>query len=209
MVIMNTYVDYDFLKKRLKHKFKMDVNKLYDCYKRMLTLSLDEKKKLRELYCRSHEEMDDLADEDSKSRDLFKYVIESPMKLKSAYSEVGKEVYGYAKDYGKFESPTIYAKVGNERLMQEALGEEFNGIRLEEMKGEELLKLHSFEAPYTHFIDCVMSCDYVFFEGDGLKAYQEYAVPHYKSILQCGGICPNSMVPSDHLPVAAVFYYSF
>eukprot|EP00826_Nyctotherus_ovalis_P049576 TRINITY_DN6006_c0_g1_i10.p1 TRINITY_DN6006_c0_g1~~TRINITY_DN6006_c0_g1_i10.p1 ORF type:complete len:214 (+),score=69.65 TRINITY_DN6006_c0_g1_i10:993-1634(+) len=209
MTIVNTYVDYDFISKKLRIKYKLGVKSLHEYCKKRKFLTREEREKLRRLYCKNMEEINELADESNKSDDLLKYVLESPLKFKNAYSEVGRKVYKYVRN---FPTPTnsIYQLVDTEASLQSIIGDSFNGIPYDQLKSskyDEKLKYHTMESPYSHCVEYIMKCDYVFFEGEGLSAVQEYEIPPFLALMSLNGLCPNEFMPSDHFPVAAKFHY--
>lgn len=210
MVIANTYVDYDFISRKLHVRYKLGIKSVYDYYKKRKFLSTEEKLKLRRLFCKSIDEVNELTDKDSRVDDLLRYVLETPIVLKSAYSEVGKAVYKYVRHYPKVEG-SIYKMLEDESKVKDAIGNQFNGILYEGLRSEEYdekLKHHTMESPYSHCVEYIMKCDFIFFKGEGLTAVQEYEIPSYSAMVEVNGLCPNKYMPSDHFPVAAKFHYS-
>lgn len=209
---MNTYVEYDFIRKLFKHKYKISISEINSFYKKARDLTESQKRKLRELFCRDMQEIDDLEEEDTnKSHELLTYILCNPFQFKSGYSEVCKNVYNYVRSFPKIDDKSHYAQISSEEELKSIIGEEFNGLRYEDLrsgKSDDILKQHSFESPYSHFVECAIKCDYIFFEGDGLNAISEYEIPSYKEIINTTGIIPNADIPSDHMPVAVKFYYA-
>ncbi len=210
MLIVNTYPEYDFVRKRIKPRYKIGLPRLYHYHSRLHVMGEPEIRPIRELYCRTNEEVEDL-EENNKSQDLLSYRLNSPLKLRSAYSEVCREFFQYIRAGSVPPPRTPYKLMPEESKSRPALPERFHGIELAEVKSTldpEKLRDYSLESPYSHWAEMVMKCDFVFYgdDGDSLVPVQEYEIPEPVAILAAGGICPNKLVPSDHLPVAVQFY---
>ena len=210
MIIANTYVDYDFCCKKLHVQYKLSVENVYDFYKRRKFLTKKEKENLRRLFCKNEEEIIKLTDKDSRNGDLLHFILDAPIRLKNAYSEIGKAVYNYVRHFPEIKN-SIYQTLESEDKVREAVGDNFNGVSYDELKSEkfdEKLKHHTMESPYSHCVEYIMKCDFIFYDGKGLVAVQEYEIPHYSAMVTVNGLCPNEYMPSDHFPVAAKFQYS-
>ncbi len=215
MTIMNTYVVYDFVARRLVAKYKLDLPSLYSCYERRTGLPAAEKRKMRELFCSSAEEVEALENSgagtsrDVQVPDLFAYVLRSPLLLKSAYADVARSVCQHIKaELDGKPAPKLYKPLSNPALLRDRVGPRFNDIELhydDWGQTAQHLQTHTFEPAYSHWVDRFLLCDYIFYAGDGLTPQKIYEIPHYSAIVKAGAICPNADVPSDHLPIAAVF----
>ncbi len=217
MTIMNTYVDYDFIQHSLVARYKLDLAEVYSCNERRTALSPPEKRRLREIFSNSAEEVSALEDPAAnKTRDLLSYVIESPIRFQNAYSEVFRGLCSYLKGYlaaGPKPSlaPVLYQKLSDISEVKERVGTRFNDVDLDYenwAETEARLENHTFESGYSHWVDRMLKCDYVLYHGEGFVPYKVYELPHFKEIIRLGNICPNAEVPSDHLPVAAVFRFT-
>ena len=213
MTIKNTYVEYDIIKRSLIAKYKVELPLIYSFYERKSALSPVEKRRIREAFCDTMDEVEKL----DTSEELLDYVLESPITFKNAYSEVFKGVIDYIKCHmkkGRREegvSKTSYKPIGDSESLKEAIGTKFNDVELNYDNWEETEKAlagHTYESGYSHWVDRVLKCDYIFYKGEGMVAKKIYKIPDFKDVVELGNICPNECVPSDHLPVAAVFYYS-
>eukprot|EP00826_Nyctotherus_ovalis_P000667 TRINITY_DN10007_c0_g1_i3.p1 TRINITY_DN10007_c0_g1~~TRINITY_DN10007_c0_g1_i3.p1 ORF type:complete len:332 (+),score=118.76 TRINITY_DN10007_c0_g1_i3:502-1497(+) len=130
MGIRSPYVTYDFVKRKIKIRSKLMGSKIAEYSERLKTLNHEQRLKLRELFCSSYQEIDDLSDIDNKDNALFTFVLESPLVFKSGYSEVGKAVKEYL--HSRFiKDSNIYKAVESEAKAKEIIGDEFNGIDYE------------------------------------------------------------------------------
>jgi len=212
MTIHNLYVEYDIFKRTLIARYKMDLPLLYSLNERRNVLSALEKRKLRELFSNSLEEVASLEDSKSNpSNDLITYVMKSPIVFKNAYSEVLKQLCQYIKGYSTSElEAKTYKLLPSIKEVKERVGTRFNDIELNYDRWEETekqLEGHTYESGYSHWVDKLLKCDYIFYSGEGLVPVNAYAIPPFEEIMELGGICPNEVIPSDHLPIACTFYY--
>ena len=202
MGVLNPYVIYDFIKKKIKIKSKLPSIRITEYSEKLKTLNNEQRQKLRELFCNSEQEVDDLMDIDAKDSNLFTFILHSPIKFKNGYSEVGRVVKDYIcsspNDTLKYYNPT-------KLKAEELIGEEFNGIAYEKLRSSKISKNHTMESPFSHCSECLMKCDYIFFEGEGLIAVKEYEIPLFKQIANM--LCPCENIPSDHFPIAITFIY--
>lgn len=207
MGVISPYVTYDFIRRKIRLRSKLSGSRIMEYSAKLRMLNHELRLKLRELFCSSYQEIDDLADIDNKDNALFTFELKSPLVFKSGYSEVSRAVKEYLRYY-RDESSKAYEAVGPEAKAKEIIGDEFNGIDYETLRSDdEKLKTHTMESPYSHCAECLIKCDYIFFEGAGLTAVKEYEIPPYGEVLSSHALLPNDTVPSDHFPVAVTFLY--
>ncbi len=218
MTIKNTYMDYDILKRTLIAKYKVELPLIYSFYERRTAASAVEKRRIREAFANSMDEISKLesADETNPRSEMLDYVLYSPIKFQSAYSEVFKFVIEFINAHRKLKDSkhasgkAEYEPLPDLKATKAQIGPTFNDVQLDYENWEKMEKIlanHTYESGYSHWVDRVLKCDYVFYAGEGLVPKKIYEIPEYKKIVELGNICPNAAVPSDHLPVAALFYY--
>lgn len=213
MTVCNLYVEYEVLRKVLVARYKMDLGLVYSVNERKDALTGLEKRKVRELFSNSLEEIEML--EDSKrnpSNNLLTCIMKSPITFKNAYSEVLRQLCNYIRGYrtSKAES-TTYEPLPSIEEVKRKVGTKFNDVELNYEKWEEteeMLKGHTYESGYSHWATELFKCDYIFYSGEGMRPVSVYTIPQFEEVMSEGGICPNNVVPSDHLPVAATFHYA-
>jgi len=214
MTIKNVYMEYDIMRRNLTAKYKIELPSIFSIYERKSALAIPEKRRVRELFCNSMEEIEKLENSElNKTQELFSYILELPSCFKNAYSEVFKYLISYIKEQiskKSSKSSIYYLPLETIDQLKAKIGDEFYNINLNYENFEETEKQligHSYESPYSHWVDRMLKCDYILYEGKGMVPVKVYEIPDYRKITALGNICPNESVPSDHLPIATLFYY--
>jgi hypothetical protein len=135
-----------------------------------------------------------------------KLVLETTMKLKSAYSECMKNILIFLKK-GRTNTNQKYPfnKLTNfddfESIEVNSIKMGFNSID----KTIDFVSKLTCEPPFSNYVKgAIYINDYIMYEGN-MNVVRIYNVPDINIITQDIGPMPNSIFPSDHIPLIAEF----
>lgn len=71
---------------------------------------------------------------------------------------------------------------------------------------EQYWKESTMDLGFSSYHDQNLMVDYIWYQGDGIKLLKVLDVPSLYDDMTIFEVCPNEVVPSDHLPLMAQFY---